>query len=239
MNKRLILGFISITLNFILAVPLLAQSQDSLKLSQEGNLNNKLSKESSQKEKPFFSGVSVSGDLVGLACKAFSSYGQYEGAFRINLKERFFPIVELGIGQCDKTDEATDLHYKTTAPYIRIGCDYNILKDKYSGNRVFIGFRTAYTNFKFNIEGPDQADPVWGDKVPFHYKNQKASCFWGEIVGGLEAKIWSILHLGWTIRCRFRASQHKSNVGEAWYIPGFGRNGSTRLGASFNVIFDI
>ena len=239
MNKRLTLGFISIILKFILVVPLLAQSQDSLTLKQGENSNNKLSKETLDKKPPLFSGISVSGDLVGLACKAFSSYGQYEGALRINLRERFFPTIELGLGQCDKTDDATELHYKTSAPYIRIGCDYNILKDKYSGNRVFIGFRAAYSNFKFDIEGSDQIEPVWGDKIPFHYKNQKSSCSWGEIVGGLEAKIWSFLHLGWTVRCRFRASQHKSKVGEAWYIPGFGRNGSTRLGASFNVIFDI
>ena len=41
-------------------------------------------------------GVAVSADLIGLAQIAFSDYGQYEAAARVNLKDRYFPVVEIG-----------------------------------------------------------------------------------------------------------------------------------------------
>lgn len=244
MKRRVTLGFILAIVSLLPLQYLYAQSvagslpADSVQAQKEAEVIKK-GAAAEKKHKPLLSGISVSGDLVGLACRMFSSYGQYEGAIRLNLRERFFPICELGIGSCDNTDDATELHYQTTAPYIRVGCDYNILKDKDSGNRVFAGVRVAYTSFNFDVDGPDQTDPVWGNATPYSFHNQKASCTWAEIVGGLEAKIWGIFHLGWTLRCRFRASQSSPYLGEAWYIPGFGKNGSTRLGATFNVIFDI
>lgn len=58
----------------------------------------------------------------------FGDYGQYEAALRINLKDRYFPIVELGIGKADHNDDATDITYNTSAPYAKIGVDFNLLK---------------------------------------------------------------------------------------------------------------
>lgn len=61
----------------------------------------------------FFRGVAVSADVVGLAQLAFSDYGQYEAALRINLKDRYFPVFELGYGTADSDNPTTNLKYKT------------------------------------------------------------------------------------------------------------------------------
>ena len=74
--------------------------------------------------------------LPGLFLSLVSSYGEYEGAVRANIKGTYFPIVEIGMGVSNHTDEATNLHYKTNSPFFRVGLDYNILGDKISGNRV-------------------------------------------------------------------------------------------------------
>ena len=44
---------------------------------------------------PLFRNISVSFDLVGLAQMAFGDYGQYEGGLRVNLKDKYFPVVEV------------------------------------------------------------------------------------------------------------------------------------------------
>lgn len=188
---------------------------------------------------PTFGGVQLTADVAGAVQRLVSDYGQFEAAVRVNLKERFFPTVEVGLGQCDKTDDGTNIHYKTTAPYLRVGADYNFLRDLRGGNRIYAGLRVGLTDFRYDVTAPALIDPVWHEAVPFTYKDQKGSMIWGELVGGIEAKIWGCFHLGWTARIRLRASQSKGTVGEAWYVPGFGRNGSTRLAATFNVIFDI
>lgn len=192
-----------------------------------------------KKEQPFFAGVSVSGDLCGAGMAAFASYGQYEAAARVNFKNRFFPIFEMGWGLSDHTDDGTDLHYKTNAPYFRIGCDYNLANDASSGNRIFAGVRYAFSSFSFDVDGPAITDPVWGTQTPFHFTGMDSGAHWGEVVFGLEAKVWGILHLGWSVRYRLKFHVKETPVGKPWYIPGYGKSEGHSLGGTFNVIFDI
>lgn len=193
------------------------------------------------REKPMklFEGASVSGDLLGLVMYGIANYGQLEGAVRVNLKGRFFPTLELGIGHSDHKDEETELLFKTNSPYARIGCDYNFAKDVRSGNRVFGGLRFGYTKATFDLSGPDLIDPVWQTAAPFQFKDLESKCSWGELVFGIEAKIWGIFHLGWNVRYRMRLNQKIPSVGQAWYIPGFGKNDTHNFGGTFNLIFDI
>ena len=47
---------------------------------------------------PLFRGLAVSVDAIGLGQMVLGSYGQYEAALRINLKDKYFPVLELGYG---------------------------------------------------------------------------------------------------------------------------------------------
>ena len=103
---------------------------------------------------PFFNGFAVSVDLVGPVQMLISDYGQYEAALRINLKDRYFPVVEMGIGKADHTNDATDISYKTSAPYFKVGVDFNLLKNKHDIYRLFAGIRYAFTSFQANKFSP-------------------------------------------------------------------------------------
>lgn len=72
---------------------------------------------------PLFRGVAVSFDLVGVIQSGLGDYGQYEAAARLNLRDRYFPVVELGVGHADADDVDSGLRYKTSAPYGRVGVD--------------------------------------------------------------------------------------------------------------------
>lgn len=41
-----------------------------------------------------FNGFAVSVDLAGIAQYVLGDYGQFEGALRVNLLDRYFPIIE-------------------------------------------------------------------------------------------------------------------------------------------------
>lgn len=187
----------------------------------------------------FFRGVAVSGDLVGLAQMAFGSYGQYEAALRINLKDKYFPVFEVGYGKADADDVTTNMSYKTNAPYGRVGLDFNLAKDKHDVYRLYGGFRYALTYYKFSVNGTGVKDPVWGEDVPFSAQDVKANCHWLEGVFGVDAKIFGPLRLGWSLRYRRRLMHDDGTVGKTWYVPGFGKQGGTRLGGTFNVIFEL
>lgn len=188
---------------------------------------------------PLLAGVSVSVDAAGAVMAVCCPYGQYEAAARLNLRGRYFPIAEVGMGVSNHTNETTELHYKVNSPYFRLGMDYNVAKDVRSGNRIFVGLRYGFSTFKYDLDGPDITDAVYGTSTPFRYSGLKSTAGWGEVVAGLEAKVWGMLHLGWSVRYRMRIHNKKTEVGEAWYIPGFGKSDSHALGGTFNVIFDI
>lgn len=188
---------------------------------------------------PILRGFTVQFNIAGIATRALSDRGEIEGALRINLHDEYFPIFELGYGTADHDDEITNWHYKTNAPYFRLGMDWNLLRNKHTGNRIYGGFRYAFTSFKTDLSHPGIEDPVWNNQQPTVLKGEPCRQHWAELVFGVEAKILGPLHLGWNVRYKRRISHRDPSIGNAWYVPGFGKAGSTCWGGDFNVIIDI
>lgn len=189
---------------------------------------------------PLFRGFSVSFDLVGPAQLLLSDHGEIEGALRINLHDQWFPIVEIGVGKANhEKDEVTGITYKTTAPYFRAGIDLNLLKNKHQSNRLYGGIRYAFTSYKADIIREALPDPVWQYESGFGVEGMKCNMHWMELVIGIDAKIFGPLHLGWNVRYKRRISHKEGDIGQTWYVPGFGINDQDNIAANFNVIIDI
>lgn len=187
-----------------------------------------------------FRGIAVSTDLVGPIQLLVSSYGQIEGAIRLNFKDRYYPIVELGYGKADATDDVTRLKYKTNAPYGKIGIDFNLLKNKHDIYRLLAGFRYAYTSYKFDIDSEAPlSDPVWGGNANYSAHDIKANCGWGEAVMTVDAKIFGPIRMGWSVRYKHRLNHDDGNVGNTWYVPGYGKQSNSRIGGSFNITLEM
>mgnify|MGYP007053699369 FL=1 len=136
-----------------------------------------------------FRGMSLSFDAAGGLMALATAFGQWEGAFRLNFLDTYFPVVEAGCGVSNHTNETTDIHFKTNSPYFRLGCDYNFVKNKASGNKILGGLRFGYSPFKYDVDGPPIIDPVWGTESPFEFNGVKSHAEWIEIVFGLETRI--------------------------------------------------
>ena len=189
---------------------------------------------------PFFRGFAVSVDLVGVLQMHLGDYGQYEGALRLNLHDQYFPIVELGYGHANHSNDiVTEISYKTKAPYFRIGADFNLMKNKHTGNRIYGGLRYGFTHYKVDISRPVFKDPWWQRDTYYGVEGEPCHQHWLEVVFGLDAKVAGPLHLGWSVRYRRRIAHNDGLMGNAWYVPGYGIQGSTRLGGTFNIAIDI
>lgn len=187
----------------------------------------------------FFRGVAVSVDLVGPAQMVIGDYGQYEAAVRINLRDKYFPIVEVGLGKADAEEATTNVSYKTSAPYLRLGCDFNLMKNKHDVYRVYGGFRYGLTSFKYDLFSPGTTDPVWLDHADYGVEGASCSYHWLEGVVGIDAKLWRNLRLGWSVRYKRRLLHDDGPLDNSWYVPGYGKQGGTRLGGTFNIIFEL
>ena len=113
---------------------------------------------------PFYQGIMVGIDVAGLASKVLGSdLMSAEASLQANLKNRYFPVVELGYGSIDTTDDETDIHYKASAPYLRLGADYNVFYRKpYLPGYLTVGLRYGFTSFEYDVQAPPLADPNWG-----------------------------------------------------------------------------
>lgn len=188
---------------------------------------------------PLFRGMTVGVDIIGPVQLMVSDYGQYEASLRINLKDKYYPIFELGYGKADASDESTRINYKTSAPYFRIGVDWNLLKNKHDVYRLFGGFRYGFTSFKYDVSAPPVSDPVWGGEASYGAEDVSANFQWLEGVFGVDAKIWGPVRMGWSFRYKRKLTHKKGNIGNSYYVPGFGKQGGTRLGGTFNVTLEI
>ena len=104
---------------------------------------------------------------------------------------------------------------------------------------MYGGLRYAFTKYKVDLERENFEDPVWQWDTSFGVKEEPCNYHWFEAVLGVDAKIFGPLHLGWSVRYKRRIAHKDGIIGRSWYVPGFGLDGDTRLGGTFNVIIDI
>lgn len=188
----------------------------------------------------FFQGFTLSADVFGPIQYLMSDYGSFEGALRLNLYNTYFPIAELGFANCDMTDGNTNISYKTSAPYLRVGVDMNILKNKFQENRLFVGVRYGISNYKYDYSGPVVSDPVWNGNYQLSLDGITATSHWAELVLGAQVKIWRNFHMGWSVRLKTELSTTKNLSSKPHYIPGYGTTTSgTSWGGTYSLIFDV
>lgn len=187
---------------------------------------------------PLFRGLAVSYNLSGTIMRMVGDYGEFEAALRCNLRDRYFPILECGIGSAKhEQDVVTGIETKTNAPFFRLGCDFNITKNKHDDYRVLAGARYGFTSFKQDITG-NVTDSYWGGTAPYSVASSNNTYHWAELIFGVDAKLWGPVRLGWSFRYKMKLAGGDTDTEKLWYIPGFGKNGN-KLGGVFYVAVQL
>ena len=231
MKKRQISTYIIalLTLSSLIA-PLPGHAQEKKILTKE-----------EWKATPLYQGTMVGIDVAGVASKVLGSdITRTEASVMINLKNRFFPVAELGFGSINTTNDETDIHYKTSAPYFRIGMDYNVFYQKpYLPGYFTVGLRYGFSSFEYDVVAPPLTDPNWGHtSVPVNYEGVKTNVGWVELAVGLKANVFKGFYMGFSARYRARFSMKKNENSEPYYTPGFGK-GKTNIGVAYHIIYQL
>ncbi len=241
---------------FLLTLPAGAQVRNSSRpngSNTTGNQQKKKEKKEPEIVYPLYNGVSVGIDLWGLGSGLLGGdFTSSEVAVDVNLKHRYFPIIELGYGSTDTwNDHGT--HYKSNAPYFRIGMDYNALYNKKHGHQLRVGVRYAASSFKYDVHAlgiddpvyggvvgnPELDDEIWNGSLPFHYTGMKGSMSWAEFCVGIRANVWKSISMGWALRLKFKLSASPDEHGDPWYVPGFGKYGSSTMGVTYTLTYKL
>lgn len=225
--SRCCLSLICSVLLLLCGMPLLAQSKADI--------------EEVRPEEPLYKGTSVYVDLFGIGSKLLGGdFFSTEIGVEVNLKQKYFPVVELGYGTTDATEDTYNMHYKSASPYARIGLNYNMMSKSGKDSYLYLGLRYGFAPLKYDVSGPPMDDDIWtGDKIPFEYKGEKSTAHWGEFLVGIKAQVYKNLLMGWTFRYKARIHVKDNPNTTPWYIPGFGSNTSTKFGFTYSIIYQL
>ena len=193
-------------------------------------------------KQPLFQGIMVGVDVFGFLNQALGSDTRTtEISVEANLQNRFFPVAEFGYGSMDTTGEETDIHYQTSAPFFRLGLNYNVFyqKPKLPGY-LTVGLRYGFSSFEYDVQSPNLTDPNWNHtQVPVDYTGIKSKVSWLEAVVGLRANVYQNFYLGLNVRYRSRLNMTKNEHSEPYYIPGYGRGKPTCIGITYSIIYKL
>ena len=201
-----------------------------------------IQKDGEKEEQPFFQGIMVGVDVYGFLNQALGSDARTtEISVEANLQNRFLPIVEIGYGGMDMTDDETEIHYKTSAPFFRVGMNYNVFYQKPElPGYLTVGLRYGFSSFKYDAQSPDLVDPNWNHThVPVDYTGVKSNVGWLEAVVGMRANVFKDFYLGMNVRYRSRLSMTKNENSEPYYIPGYGRGKPSNFGITYSIIYKL
>lgn len=214
---------------FVILSSFLLVSFTSYAQKQEPAKNDVAEEEVEKTKAPFFESLSLGVDLVGPVMYKVSDYGDFQASLQANIKGRYLPVVELGYGKAEKNYDDEKVRYATGAPFMRIGCDMNILKNKHDDYLLLVGVRYGLTSFDFDttpLEPKDEMADVMTEKCTLQ---------WFELAFGVDAKVWGPLHMGWSFRYRKRLSISDCN-NKPLYAPGFGNaDGSSQFMALYTI----
>ena len=129
---------------------------------------------------PFYQGTTIGVDIFGLGSKIFGGdITSTEISVEVNLKNRYVPVAEIGYGTTDTTDDGTNIHYKASAPYFRIGMNYNFFfKKPYLPGFLYGGIRYGFTSFSYDVDAPTMKDPTWGFPIRMNIKKAEHTEPW-------------------------------------------------------------
>ena len=205
--------------------------------------NKKDNKKEKTEKAEFYQGTTIGLEVAGLGNHVLGSdILSSEVMLQANLLNRFLPVIELGYGKVNTLSDATDIHYRTSAPFFKIGADYNFFYNKpHLPGYLFGGLRYGFSSFVYDVDAPTMTDPNYGGQIqmPFSYHGVNTTAHWLEIVAGMKVKIYKGFCMGWSVKYKKRLSYTKHENTEPWYIPGFGENAGTGFSLSYHLMYDL
>lgn len=118
------------------------------------------------------------------------SYGEVEVWAALNLRNRFIPIVEVGMGTANSTPENGNYTYKNKLSlYGRVGMNYNFMFKSDPKYLLFGGLRFGASSFNYDITNISYTNGYWGNQTTFDILNQKGSAMWMELVAGIQVEL--------------------------------------------------
>lgn len=154
-----------------------------------------------------------------------------EMAMNVQLQDRFYPTLEFGYGQADCT--AAGGSFSGKGGFGRIGLDLSALKKNRKENILLVGLRLGTAVQGASLTDVRIWDTYWQQNTVRDFEHTIMTDVWGEVVGGVQVKVYKSFHMGWFVRLKILFTRNDNGEPKAYYIPGFGFRQDTNFGINY------
>ena len=221
-------SIVSILLAVSMAVMVTAQKVETEKVAPD-ETENVVPLETDSVSVPLWQGVTIEADVMPLISNLLNDIStfRYEAAARINLFNKYYPVVEVGYeGQHSELSSGID--YVASGLFYRLGVDFNLVKskDKQSTNNKFlVGARLGFSSFEYDMLNVKVRDEYTNQNLRQDFTDLTNNSLWFEVVAGIRIEVVKRVTLGWSVRMKNQIIQPVTGVLQPWSIPGYGLSG--------------
>jgi hypothetical protein len=180
---------------------------------------------------PLWQGVTVEIDMAPVVTNLFNdrSSFRYEAAARINLLNKYFPVIEAGY-ESRHQQLNSGIDFLGTGMFYKAGVDLSIIKSelKHSiNNKFLLGARIGMSHFEYDVTNIPVRNAINGSAASVDWTGQRQTAYWMEIVAGIRIEVVKRVIMGWSVRTKNPFGEAEAGSVGPWYIPGFGRAGDS------------
>ncbi len=189
-------------------------------------------------------GILIETDLIPIFQKTVLNSDAYSflGSAQLNLKNKYYPTIEAGMGGADKTS-ANGIQFKTTGIFGKIGLDVPVFRPAENStqkNNVFLaGVRLGMSQLNYSLYNLTLTDEYWGGTETINMESINDTKFWFEVNAGLRVEVFKNIFMGWSVRNRRLINRAKPGETAPWYIPGYGTGTDSGWGFSYTLGYKI
>lgn len=179
----------------------------------------------------------------------------YEDGFRgvelvadYRLTKKIYAAAEMG--NLKYTVDDVQVNFTTSGNYLKVGFDYNVYENWLDmENMIYVGGRYGFSTFSqklnsYRVYQNSSLDDTVDTTIPTNYFDEVTiqsdrtydglTAHWVELVGGVKAKLFNNLFLGFSVRLNGLINDKKPADFDNLYLPGFNRTYDGNFGVGFN-----
>jgi len=194
-------------------------------------------------------GIRIGADLHRLSRSFYEDgFTGIELVADYRLTKKIYAAAELG--NVKFTVDDAQVNFTTKGNYLKVGFDYNAYENWLDmENMIYVGFRYGFATFNQNLNSyrvyqNSALDDIDDTTTPVNYFDEVTvntdrnysglTAHWVELIGGVKAKLFNNLFLGFSVRLNGLISDKKPADFDNLYLPGFNRTYDGKFGVGFN-----
>jgi hypothetical protein len=188
---------------------------------------------------PTYQGICVGVELGKPLMGLLSNDKGYSVKADVNLKNTWFPTLEVGYSRYDQTAES-GTQCLASGNYVKVGVNKSL---SYLGNKAenmfYAGAHYGFSSFKYTLNNLSWYPNYWGDNTLTNLVDQQGIVGWLELTVGVRVNVYGPFSLGWS--GQYKSTLHVSGgaTSDPAYIPGYGENLKPMAGLALHLYYKL